>query len=108
MSAFNRIGATWAGGDEALLNTVLRDEWGFRGFVITDAGLAGQGDHFDALQAVESGNDMLLAFPIDAGENTFEKQLKSYLKEDRAGTLIALQNAAHNILYYVMQTGEVK
>ena len=61
-----------------------------------------------ALQAVESGNDMLLAFPIDAGENTFEKQLKSYLKEDRAGTLIALQNAAHNILYYVMQTGEVK
>lgn len=108
MSAFNRIGTTWAGGDKALLNTVLRDEWGFRGFVITDAGIAGQGDHFDALQAVESGNDMMLAFVIDAGENTFEKQLKDYLKDDRAGTLIALQNAAHNILYYVLQTGEVK
>lgn len=104
MSAFNRIGATWAGGDTALLNTVLRDEWGFRGFVITDAGLAGQGDHFDALQAVESGNDMMLASPIDMGENGFEKQLKRYLKEDRAGTLIALQKAAHNILYYVVQT----
>ncbi|UTX51125.1 glycoside hydrolase family 3 C-terminal domain-containing protein [Candidatus Saccharibacteria bacterium TM7i] len=108
MSAFNRIGTTWAGGDKALLNTVLRDEWGFRGFVITDAGLAGQGDHFDALQAVESGNDMMLASPIDAGENTFEKQLKTYLKKDEVGTLIALQNAAHNILYYVLQTGVIK
>lgn len=36
MSAFNYIGNTYAGGDAALLKTVLRDEWGFKGFVLTD------------------------------------------------------------------------
>lgn len=36
MSSFNRIGAKWTGGDYRLLTTVLRDEWGFKGAVITD------------------------------------------------------------------------
>lgn len=109
MTAFNRIGYVWAGGDKALNNEVLRDEWGFKGFVITDAGIAGQGDHFDALQAVESGNDLMLAFLVDMpGDNVFEKQLKDYLKEDRAGTLVALRQAAHNICYYVLQTSQVE
>lgn len=36
VSAFNYIGNTYAGGNNVLLNTVLRDEWGFKGFVLTD------------------------------------------------------------------------
>ena len=109
MSAFNRIGAVWAGGSKPLLTDVLRTEWGFKGFVVTDAGLAGQGEHFDALQAVEAGNDLMLASLISMpGDNTFEAELKTYLKQDRAGTIIALQNAAHNITYYVLQTSKVK
>ena len=36
MSSYNRIGAVWSGGSEALLMGVLRDEWGFNGAVITD------------------------------------------------------------------------
>ncbi len=108
MSAFNRIGAIWAGGDKVLLTDVLRGEWGFEGFVITDAGIAGQGDHFDALQAVEAGNDLMLSTIIEIpGGSGFEKQLKSYLKEDRAGTLVALRNAAHNICFYVLQTSKM-
>lgn len=108
MTAFNRIGYVWAGGDKSLNTDVLRDEWGFRGFVVTDAGIAGQGEHFDALQAVESGNDLMLAFLIDLpNDNAFEKQLKAYLKEDRAGTLVALRNSAHNICYYVLQTSKL-
>ena len=108
MSAFNRIGPIWAGGSKALLTDVLRDEWGFEGFVITDAGFAGQGEHFDALQAVEAGNDLMLAFIIDTpGDNVFEGELKGYLKEDRAGTLTALRKAAHNICFYVLQTSKV-
>ena len=80
----------------------------FEGFVITDAGIAGQGDHFNALQAVEAGNDLMLYFLIDTpGDNTFEKQLKDYLKEDRAGTLQALRKSAHNICYYVLQTNKL-
>ena len=36
MSSFNYIGNTYAGADSALLQTVLRGEWGFKGFVLTD------------------------------------------------------------------------
>lgn len=36
MSSFNRIGTKWTGGDYRLLTTVLRDEWGFKGAVVTD------------------------------------------------------------------------
>ncbi len=36
MTAYNRLGATWAGGNKGLLLGVLRDEWGFKGSVITD------------------------------------------------------------------------
>ncbi len=108
MTAFNRIGTTWAGGDAALLNDTLRGEWGFKGFVITDAGIGPQGEHFDALQATEAGNDLLLSFLIDTpGKTKYEKQLTNYLKEDRAGTLVALRNSAHNILYYVLQTNKM-
>ena len=32
----NRIGGIWTGGNEALIQGVLRKEWGFRGQIITD------------------------------------------------------------------------
>lgn len=36
MTSFNRIGATWTGGSHALIQQLLRDEWGFNGLIITD------------------------------------------------------------------------
>lgn len=36
MVSITSIGATWCGASYALLTSVLRDEWGFRGSVITD------------------------------------------------------------------------
>ncbi len=36
MTSFNRVGGTWAGGSYQLIQEILRDEWGFNGFVITD------------------------------------------------------------------------
>ncbi|MFC4223133.1 beta-glucosidase [Lysinibacter cavernae] len=105
MSAFNRIGTTWAGGSHELLTDVLRDEWGFEGFVITDAGIAGQEKHFNAVQAVKAGNDLMLRSLINLPtDNLFEKELKAGLKEDRAGLLQALRTSAHNISFYVLTT----
>ena len=37
MTAFNRIGCTYCGSSSALMNTVLRDEWGFKGHITSDA-----------------------------------------------------------------------
>lgn len=36
MSAFNYVGGVWAGANKAMNVDVLRDEWGFRGTMITD------------------------------------------------------------------------
>ena len=36
MSSYNRLGAVWAGGSKGLLTGILREEWGFKGAVITD------------------------------------------------------------------------
>ena len=42
MTSFNRIGATWTGGSHALIQQLLRDEWGFNGLIITDNANTGQ------------------------------------------------------------------
>ena len=58
MTSFNRLGATWTGGNYALCTQVLRDEWGFRGATITDY-YAGDG-YMPPKQAIYAGGDLLL------------------------------------------------
>ena len=36
MASFNKIGATWAGSNDAMINGIIRTEFGFKGTVITD------------------------------------------------------------------------
>lgn len=60
MSGFNRIGATWCGGSYALLTGLLRDEWGFRGSIITDYALEWEMPYMDIAQGIRAGNDMWL------------------------------------------------
>ena len=36
MTAFNRVGSIWAGGNYALNTQILRNEWGFKGATVTD------------------------------------------------------------------------
>ncbi|HEM3019356.1 TPA: glycoside hydrolase family 3 C-terminal domain-containing protein [Streptococcus suis] len=89
MSSFNRIGTLWAGGNSDLLNTVLRDEWGFRGMVITD--FDGQ-DYMSPDQAIRNGGDLMLTPVGDAPTAT-----STGTKEGVA----ALRQASKNILYTV-------
>ena len=56
MSSFNRIGDVGAYHNQALLNGILRDEWGFRGCVITDW----WGTYMTTEDCVLAGNDKLL------------------------------------------------
>jgi beta-glucosidase len=55
MTSFTMIGTTMCSSDYSLTNSVLRDEWGFEGMVITDFGPA---VNHDAM--LRAGNDFLL------------------------------------------------
>ncbi len=90
MSAFNYIGPEYAGANSALLKTVLRDEWGFRGMVLTDY-FAGYG-YQNADQITRNGGDMMLA--------TIDMPIATVNVQDAAG-VTALRTASHNILYTV-------
>ena len=59
MSAFIRIGATWVSAHEGLITQILRNEWGFDGFVITD--YAGGGlQYMTLLDGIMAGTDCWL------------------------------------------------
>ena len=59
MSSFNRIGAIWTGGSQALCQGVLRNEWGFNGMMITD--YTENGTLQDANQMFRAGGNYILA-----------------------------------------------
>ncbi len=61
MSAYNRIGTDWCGGKKALLIDLLREEWGFKGFVVSDftSNITGNG-YMSPVLGVYSGNDTIL------------------------------------------------
>ena len=59
MSSFNRIGAIWTGGSQALCQGVLRNEWGFKGMMITD--YTENGTLQDANQMFRAGGNYVLA-----------------------------------------------
>jgi beta-glucosidase len=57
MSAYNKVNGTYAQGHKQLLTTILRDDWGFKGIVMTD--WIGKRADLPVSQEVEAGNDLL-------------------------------------------------
>lgn len=90
MTSFNCIGAQWAGSSEALLQNVLREEWGFHGAVITDAMDPLADFYMDLNRGIRTGLTKGLSFAADP-------TLVS--DTDDAGTVIAMREAAHENLY---------
>ena len=95
MTTWSRIGATWAGASKPLLQNVLRDEWGFEGFVITDNAM--MGDFQNADQAIAAGNDMMLS----------STQKEITIDETAEGRQL-MRKACHNILYVVANSNALE
>lgn len=89
MSSYNYIGNQWAGACSPLLINVLRDEWGFRGSVLTDY-FADFG-YMDAERAIYNGGSSCL---INRDVNT------NYIKNtDNPTTVQYMREACHDVLY---------
>ena len=89
MSAFNYIGNEYAGACNELLQNVLRDEWGFRGMVLTDY-FGGYG-YQDADIQIRNGGDFCLN-PMESATSVLDDQTS-------ATSIIAARQAAKNILF---------
>ena len=92
MSSYNRIGAVWAGGSEALLTGILRGEWGFDGAVITD--YCDHHSYMNGDQALRAGGSLWMA-GFTGGEMAFETGSNSYLQALRRATKEALYMYLH-------------
>ena len=87
MSSFNYVGTTYSGGSSNLLQSVLRDEWGFEGAVITD--YYGGFGYQNADQCIRNGNDLMLA----------STDTTNHVTDESATSVAAMREAAHNILF---------
>ena len=89
MSSFNYVGATWAGGRESLMTGILRNEWGFKGFAITDFNLY---SYMHKNQGVAAGTDHMLTYSAWSGD----------IADTTSPTAVKnLRKAMHNILFTV-------
>ncbi|MBB6479853.1 glycoside hydrolase family 3 C-terminal domain-containing protein [Spirochaeta isovalerica] len=88
MSSFNRIGGVWAGGSVPLMQNILRDEWGFKGVVISDFNLY---DHMDVNQGLAAGTDINITF----------ESMKSMDETESATVVQQLRRTGHRLLYTV-------
>ncbi len=95
MVSVDRVGGTRATGSYALLTSLLRDEWGFRGSAITDYYQSGNVNDLD--EGIRAGNDLALL------PGTTNNLIQDY-NNPSATTVIALQKSAHNILYTYIDT----
>ena len=89
MSSFNYIGNEYAGACNELLQNVLRDEWGFRGMVLTDY-FGGYG-YQDADIQIRNGNDFCL--------NPMGSETSVLTDQSSATSILAARQACKNILY---------
>jgi len=90
MCSFNRIGNLWTGANYNLLTRLLRDEWGFKGTVVSDFNVL---SYSNEDQFIRAGGDLNLSngkFPAttDAAFNNTTYQA-------------ALRRATKNVLYTV-------
>ncbi len=103
MSSFSRIGKTWAGGDYSLLTTLLRSEWGFKGYVVTDIDIYG---FLNVDQMIRAGGDCILTSSINSsiencGQSKWSSDGSNSLTNPSATQIASMRRACKSILYTV-------
>lgn len=92
MSAMNRAGAFWVGASEELLGGIMRGEWGFDGYCITDMAASNTAYIMTYQDGIPAGTDLFLG-------SGSRDALNSY--KDNATFAQSMREACHRILYVV-------
>ncbi|MBR5232908.1 MAG: glycoside hydrolase family 3 protein [Clostridia bacterium] len=105
MSSYNRVGTDWAGACSELLNDLLRTEWGYEGYVISDYSnnFIGRG-YMDPALGVYNGNDTILTGVWFLNMISHVNLVKSTYNTDPVGFGTALREACRNMIVMKMKT----
>lgn len=106
MTAYNRIGAHWCSGYKTLVTDLLCTEWGYDGFIVTDAYMDFTGNgYMDPVLAIYAGNNALLtSLWYIAQKAQFQVNIKQTYESDPSGFGKALRNSVYGLCRMVMQT----
>lgn len=96
MVSWSFIGIKWAGENYNLINTVLRDEWGFEGFCLTDF-FRNNGHGF-------MNADAALANGVDAMLSTYAGGPNVVQDSDNASSVKYMRQACKNMMYTVVNS----
>lgn len=107
MTSYNAINSIWAAGNYDLNTTILRDQWGFHGLVMTDwwADIneeGGPSSKSNTRAMVRAQNDVYMVVE-DAYKNTAHDNLEESLA-DGSLTIGELQRCASNICHFLLQS----
>lgn len=106
MTAFNRIGATFASAHIGLMQNILREEWGFKGYCVTDMI---NGDQYMTLkESVMAGTTNMDTRWATTGDTSIPKAnwpywTKANIQNDRA-LLTQMKQNAHYFLYAIVNS----
>ena len=100
MSSYNIINGVYAQGNKDLLTTVLRDEWGYKGIVMTD--WIGKREQLPTEQEVAAGNDLMMP--------GYPAQAEDIVQAVKAGRLDIkdVDRNVRNMLAYIVKTPRFK
>ena len=100
MSSYNAINGVFAQGNKDLLTTILRDEWGYKGIVMTD--WIGRRAKLPTAQEVEAGNDLMMP--------GYANQAEDILQAVKSGQLDMkyIDQNARRMLEYIVKTPRFK
>ena len=98
MCSYNKLNGTYAAENHMLLTEILREEWGFDGFVVSDWGAV-----HDRVDALEAGLDLEMPGPR-------ERRVMAVIDAVRSGKLeeSVLDEAVRRILEIVFKAAETK
>ena len=96
MVSWSFLGDKWTGESSNLMNTVLRDEWGFRGMALTDF-FRNNGHGF-------MNADAALANGVDAMLSTFNGEENNVANSEHPTAVLQMRNACKNVMYTVVSS----